>query len=56
MPAYIGTDLNPGACVSQHLGVAIEKIHTERSIDVIDAGLRTLIVPLRIWAQRYPYS
>lgn len=45
LPAYIGTDLNPRA-VSQHLGVAIGKIHMERPIDIIDAGLRTLIVPI----------
>jgi PhzF family phenazine biosynthesis protein len=45
LPAYIGKDLNPRA-VSQHLGVAIGKIHMERPIDIIDAGLRTLIVPI----------
>lgn len=45
LPAYFGTDLNPCA-VSQHLGVAIEKIHMERPIDIIDAGLSTLIVPI----------
>jgi PhzF family phenazine biosynthesis protein len=45
LPVYIGTDLNP-CTVSQHLGVAIEKIHMEHPIDVIDAGLSTLIVPI----------
>lgn len=45
LPVFIGTDLD--ACtVSRRLGVTAENIHSKRPIDIIDAGLRTLIVPI----------
>ena len=45
LPVFIGTNLDVYA-VSQHLSIAAENIQSKRPIDIIDAGLRTLIVPI----------
>lgn len=44
-PSFIGTDLSIST-VAEKLGVHKDAIHSELPIDLIDAGLRTLIVPL----------
>lgn len=45
-PQWIGTELGREA-VAAALGLAAQTIHETLPIDLIDAGLRTLIVPLR---------
>lgn len=48
-PVRIGTDLGPDA-VAAALGVAVGELDGALPIDVIDAGLRTLLVPVRTLA------
>lgn len=44
-PIYIGTQLSSDTIVKE-LGIDIDKINAVLPIDIIDAGLRTLIVPV----------
>lgn len=45
-PDYIGTLLGCNT-IAKHLGIDRNALNTELPIDLIDAGLRTLIVPIR---------
>ncbi len=45
LPVYIGTDLS-ASDISNCFGISVESIRKDHPIDIIDAGLRTLIVPI----------
>ncbi|MDQ0360495.1 PhzF family phenazine biosynthesis protein [Breznakia pachnodae] len=44
-PKYIGSDISREV-IADNLGLTVDDLHLNHSIDLIDAGLRTLIVPL----------
>ena len=44
-PVYIGSQLSH-ATIAKALGIPVRAMHAELPVDLIDAGLRTLIVPL----------